>query len=76
MRAYRVALLSVGKVRYAGSNQDAKTTRAKLLHNAGLGPRSSEATIAEVEIPTGKVDLLDFINAAVSAGEARGKGAP
>jgi len=60
MRAYEITFR--GKTRYAGTQSDAKAAKDKVLEDAGLGPRSKEATVEEIDIPTGKAELLSWIN--------------
>ena len=68
MRAYRVTVS--GHQHFAGSQSDAKSARDQLLESAGINPRSKaakeEATVEEVEIPTSKLELLDWINELVA----------
>lgn len=58
MRCYLVE--GPGVKRYAGSNADAKTTRIEIMDN--LGCAKSAITITQVEIPTPKAELLEFVN--------------
>ena len=67
MRAYRV----VGKTtngttvtRFAGTQADARQTRDAIVNDTGL--KKGEVDIEEVEIPTAKAELIEFINELVS----------
>lgn len=69
MRAYKVTLEEGGEVlatRYAGSQAEVREHKARLAEQFGVGPRSKGFTWEEVEIPTGKAELLDLLNVALS----------
>ncbi len=68
MRAYLVQ--GLGKQRYAATQADAKAERSLRLESANLGPRSTEVTIVEAEIPSDKPGLLQFINDLASQGDS------
>lgn len=59
MRSYEVKANN-GAVRYGGTNADAKDQRDELMEKYGL--RKKDVVTTEVDIPTGKADLLAFIN--------------
>lgn len=59
MRVYLVKA-STGAKRYGGTQADAKGKRDGLMEQEGL--KKSSVTIEEVEVPTAKPLLLDFIN--------------
>ncbi len=64
MKAYQV--ICQGHTSFAGSQSDAKAMRDELLEGAGINPRSKAAkeaaSVEEVDIPTDKAGLLDWIN--------------
>jgi hypothetical protein len=67
MRAYKVSTEhnndDGGKTpvfRYAGTNAEARQTRDAMVNDYGV--KKKEVTIEDVDIPTSKAELLDFIN--------------
>lgn len=66
MRAYSIRRRAsfgdsrITQVRYAGSQADAKARRDEIVDLTGC--KKSEVVIMEIEIPTRKHELLDFIN--------------
>lgn len=66
MRAYRVTVQS--QFRFAANQTDARRLRAELAAELGAAKRAGD--IEEVEVPTAKSDLLQFINSLLDeAGE-------
>ena len=67
MDAYKITLGE--RMAFAASAADATATRRKLNAAAGLAPlaRAGGAVVAEVEIPTKKRELLNFLNVLVGA---------
>lgn len=63
MRAYEVKGNN-GAVRYGGTGADAKDKRDSLMDKYGL--RKKDVVTIEIDIPTAKNDLLDFINGLVA----------
>lgn len=66
MKAYKVVLEEDGAVlatRYAGSQAEVREHKGRLAKQFGIGPRSKGLTSEEVEVPTGKAELLEFVNA-------------
>lgn len=62
MRAYRVK--AGNKVRYAANQTAARATRQEL--EAELGLKRGAGEVDEVEVPTGKDNLLEWINETVT----------
>lgn len=60
MRAYKVNDKQKKVTRFAGSQTDAKTHRDAIME--GLDVKKKDVTIEEIEIPTGKTELLGFLN--------------
>jgi hypothetical protein len=58
MRCYLVT--GPGAKRYAATNADARNKREELVEQ--LGCKKKDVEIAQVEVPTAKAELLDFIN--------------
>ena len=58
MRCYLVT--SPGVKRYAATNADARTKRDELM--ALLNRKKKDVEIEQVDVPTAKADLLEFIN--------------
>lgn len=58
MRCYLVT--GPGAKRYAATNADARTTRDDLVEQ--LGCKKKDIEIEQVEVSTGKAELLEFIN--------------
>ena len=58
MRCYQVT--GPGAKRYAATNADARTTRDELVEQ--LGCKKKDVEIEQVEVPTAKAELLEFIN--------------
>ena len=58
MRCYQVT--GPGAKRYAATNADARTTRDELVEQ--LGCKKKDVEIEQVEVPTAKPELLEFIN--------------
>lgn len=58
MRCYLVQALT--NKRYAATNADAKVKRDEIM--AKLGCKKKDVEIEQVEVPTSKTELLDFIN--------------
>lgn len=59
MRCYLVQ--GSGRKRYAGTQADARSTRNTIVEETFC--KRTEVTIEEVDVPTAKAELLDFINA-------------
>lgn len=63
MRAYKVTAADdegVLGTRYAGTNALAREARDQLVEQFGI--KKKDVTIEDAEIPTGKAELLEFIN--------------
>lgn len=78
MRLYRVRVTAGDEnnpvhTKWAGTQGDASSTRKELCSEHGLGPRSSEVTIEQVEVPTDKAGLLEFLNEQEDAAYAEAK---
>jgi hypothetical protein len=58
MRAYKVK--APNAFRFAGSQSDASKRKVELVDQFGL--KRAQATVEEIEVPTGKVELLEFLN--------------
>lgn len=58
MRCYQVT--GPGAKRYAATNADARATRDELVEQ--LGCKKKDVEIEQVEVPTAKTELLEFIN--------------
>ncbi len=58
MRCYLVK--GPGAKRYAATNADARTKRDELVEQ--LGCKKKDVEIEQVEVPTAKAELLEFIN--------------
>lgn len=58
MRAYRIGAPQA--FRFAGSQSDAAKTKAELIDRYGL--KRTQVSVEEVEIPTAKTELLEFVN--------------
>ena len=58
MRCYQVT--GPGAKRYAATNADARTKRDELVEQ--LGCKKKDVEIEQVEVPTAKAELLEFIN--------------
>ena len=58
MRCYLVT--GPGAKRYAATNADARSTRDELVEQ--LGCKKKDVEIEQVDVPTAKAELLDFIN--------------
>ncbi len=58
MRCYQVT--GPGAKRYAATNADARATRDELVEQ--LGCKKKDIEIEQVEVPTAKAELLEFIN--------------
>lgn len=58
MRCYLVT--GPGAKRYAATNADARSTRDELVEQ--LGCKKKDVEIEQVEVPTAKAELLEFIN--------------
>jgi hypothetical protein len=59
MRAYKVEAEGHG-FRFGSTQADARAKRDELVEKFEV--KKSKVTIEEVEIPTGKADLLEFVN--------------
>lgn len=66
MRCYLVT--GPGMERYAGTRADARTKRDELVEQ--LGSKKKDIKIEQVEVPTAKAELLDFINGLASKADA------
>jgi hypothetical protein len=66
MRAYRVTL--EGRVRFAGSAAEASATRRMMVEALETPKRAG--SIEPIEIPTGKVGLLPWLNQQIADLEA------
>jgi hypothetical protein len=55
-------------VRFGGSQSEASDHKKALLVEAGLRPQADAnmVTVDQIEIPTGKAELIPFLNALVS----------
>lgn len=63
MRAYLVAAQpqgSIVKFVIASTQSDARSKRNELVSDLGI--KKNDITIEEIDIPTSKNDMLDFIN--------------
>lgn len=63
MRAYRVSAQRDGvilKFMIAATQSDAKNKRKELMDSLSI--KKNDVVIEEIEIPTSKHDLLDYIN--------------
>lgn len=58
MRCYLVT--GPGVKRYASTNADARATRDELVEQ--LGCRKKDVDIEQVDVPTAKAELLEFVN--------------
>lgn len=58
MRCYLVT--GPGAKRYASTNADARATRDQLVEQ--LGVKKKDVDIEQVDVPTAKAELLEFIN--------------
>ena len=58
MRCYQVT--GPGAKRYAATNADARATRDELVEQ--LGCKKKDVEIEQVDVPTAKAELLEFIN--------------
>lgn len=58
MRCYLVT--GPGAKRYASTNADARATRDELVEQ--LGVKKKDVDIEQVDVPTAKAELLEFIN--------------
>lgn len=58
MRCYQVT--GPGAKRYAATNADARAKRDELVEQ--LGCKKKDVEIEQVEVPTAKAELLEFIN--------------
>jgi len=58
MRLYRV--ISPKRVRYAGSEVDARTLRLLAMKEENVKRTSTDVEL--IEVPTTKAELLDFLN--------------
>lgn len=67
MRAYKVSMSLEGAeiTGFAGTQKDATTARQTLVDKYGV--KKSSVTIEDVDIPTDKTGLLDFLNTLVGA---------
>lgn len=65
MRLYRVSLPTEGKLiqGFAGSQADASKARQTLVDKFNV--KKSLVTIEEVDVPTNKAGLLDYLNTLV-----------
>jgi hypothetical protein len=79
MRGYKITLKAQpaknegeagtpAKVRFGGSQSEAAAHKKALLEEAGLRPQAdaNQVTIDQIDIPTGKADLVPFLNKLVS----------
>ncbi len=61
MRAYKISAVGDGKpLGFGGSQAHAREVRDQVMARKEL--RKKDLQIEEVEVPTGKTDLLEFIN--------------
>jgi hypothetical protein len=58
MRAYRID--APGAFRFAGSQGDASKRKAELVELRAV--KRTQVSLEEIEVPTGKTELLDFLN--------------
>lgn len=65
MRCYKITAGS--KVRYAGTQADARERRNMLAEQQGV----KDAKFEQVEIPLAKAELLDFLNSELEQAEER-----
>lgn len=69
MRCYLVT--TTGAKRYAGTNADAKQTRDAMVIE--LGVKKKDVEISNAEIPTGKAELLAFVNGLCQELDSKGE---
>lgn len=74
MRAYKVTIKEQpskgegdskpSKFQFAGTQSEATAIKKTYLEEAGLRPQAdaNQVTVEQVEIPTGKGDLIPFLN--------------
>lgn len=68
MRAYKITRKAGTEhdeaVRFGGSQTEANQAKKDLLADAGLRPQAdaNQVTIEQIDIPTGKADLIPFLN--------------
>lgn len=68
MRAYQVSVQPNGEIirfAIAASQADARVKRDELISDME-GIKKKDVTIEEIEIPSGKSDLIEFINGTIS----------
>lgn len=72
MRAYKVSYSADGArmVRFGGSQGEAKDHRQTIV-NELTGAKKSAVEIEEIDIPTGKTELLAFVNELAAAADVR-----
>lgn len=72
MRAYRVTATDTGTTlvatRYAATQADARAKRDELM--AAFSLKKQGVVIEELDIPTAKADLLEFINELAAQADA------
>ena len=78
MRLYKVQVTAgdennPARAKWAGTQGDASSARRTLCAAHGLGPRSAEVTVEQVEVPTDKAGLLSFLNENEDAAYAEAK---
>ena len=67
MRCYLVT--GPGAKRYAATNADARATRDKLVEQ--LECKKKDVEIEQVDVPTAKAELLEFINGLCAETDAK-----
>lgn len=70
MRVYEVSVIEDDEVlgtRYAGTQADARATRDELMSKFGV--KKKDVSIKEIEVPTDKAGLLEFINGVAAAAD-------
>lgn len=65
-RAYKIT--GGGYIRFAANQTDARSGKADLAEELGI--KKWEVEFEEVEVPTGKADLIPFINSLIEEVEA------
>lgn len=60
-RAYKVS--GGGYIRFAANQTEARSKKAELAEELGI--KKNEVEFDEIEVPTGKADLIPFINSVI-----------
>jgi hypothetical protein len=63
MRAYRIG--APGAFRFAGSQSDAAVHKHQLMAKYGI--KRAQVTTEEIEVPTSKAELLEFLNKTIGS---------